>query len=208
MTTTDSETGFVLGFDSAGVRMTPEEFDAIDDYDDTYNYELVDGVLVVGPLAAPSESSACELLGYWLWKYGDKDPRGKSLDATVYGEYLNTKNSLRRTDRAVWTGLGRRPRPNHDTPTIVVDFVSSGKRSWLQDYIKRGREYLKLGVSEYWIVDRFQRTLTVYLSGPAGTGELVVREQETYRSDLLPGFELPLAKLLAEADRWSDVEET
>jgi len=31
----------------------------------------------------------------------------------------------------------------------------------------------------------------------------MVREHETYKTLLLPGFELPLAPLLAVADRWA-----
>ena len=38
-----------------------------------------------------------------------------------------------------------------------------------------------------------------------GTGEeRVVSERETYTTDLLPGFELPLARLLTIADRCGD----
>jgi len=42
-----------LGPGAAGVSMTPEEFDAITDYDDEWRYELIHGVLVVNPI--PSE---------------------------------------------------------------------------------------------------------------------------------------------------------
>jgi len=44
--------------------------------------------------------------------------------------------------------------------------------------------------------------MTVYHNSPQGSIELVVAEQETYQTPLLPGFELPLARLLAVADRW------
>ena len=33
----------------AGILLSPEEFDAIEDCDELYNYELVHGVLVVAP---------------------------------------------------------------------------------------------------------------------------------------------------------------
>jgi Uma2 family endonuclease len=58
-------------------------------------------------------------------------------------------------------------------------------------------------VSEYWVIDRFRRSLTVYRNTPS---ELVVREAETYQTPLLPGFELPLAQLLAAADAWEDAD--
>jgi hypothetical protein len=37
---------------------------------------------------------------------------------------------------------------------------------------------------------------------PGGPVEQVVQENEVYRTDLLPGFEVPLARLLALADEW------
>ena len=47
----------VLGPESAGMLLTPEEFDAVTDYDDQFRYELIRGVLVVTPI--PAEAEAC-----------------------------------------------------------------------------------------------------------------------------------------------------
>ena len=44
--------------------------------------------------------------------------------------------------------------------------------------------------------------MTVYRNRPEGAASLVVKEAETYQTDLLPGFVLPLARLLARADDW------
>ena len=60
---------------------------------------------------------------------------------------------------------------------------------------------MEAGIKEYWIIDRFQRTLTVIHNLSAGPREQVVAEHEVYQSALLPGFEVPLARLLAAADR-------
>ena len=59
------------------------------------------------------------------------------------------------------------------------------------------------GVEEYWIIDRFRRTLTVYR---AVAPELIVPETKDYRTRLLPGFVLPLARILAVADRWGQTK--
>ena len=48
---------------SAGLQMTPEEFDAITNYDDRYRYELVHGVLVVNPIPSEAEADPNEELG-------------------------------------------------------------------------------------------------------------------------------------------------
>lgn len=85
-----------------------------------------------------------------------------------------------------------------------MEFVSAGKRIWKRDYVTKKDEYRELGIKEYWIVDRFSRTLTVHRNTPEGATELVISEGEIYRTPLLPGFELPLSELLEAADAWND----
>ena len=57
MSTIEEPLGLRVGLDSAGVLMTPGEFDAIEDYDEEFQYELVHGVLVVTPFATITRSS-------------------------------------------------------------------------------------------------------------------------------------------------------
>ena len=59
-----------------------------------------------------------------------------------------------------------------------------------------------MGVAEYWVIDRFRRIMTVYRTSPDGPAEQVVPAEGTYRTPLLPGFELPLAGLLKLSDDW------
>ncbi len=89
---------------------------------------------------------------------------------------------------------------------MVVEFVSAGKRNLLRDYEAKHDEYLAGGVQQYWVIDRFQRTLTVFTRQGQKTRERVYREDEVFTTDLLPGFELPLARLFALANRWEEAE--
>ncbi len=191
-----------IGPRSAGMLMTPDEFDAITDYDDRYDHELVHGVLVVSPIPPEAEADSNGELGYLLRYYRDHHPQGSALDATLPERYVRTADSRRRADRVIWAGLGRTPDPQVDVPTIVAEFVSAGKRNQRRDYEKKMTEYMAIGVGEYWIINRFRRDMTVFRNLPGGVVPLTVQENETYRTDLLPGFELPLAALLAVADRW------
>ncbi len=77
--------------------------------------------------------------------------------------------------------------------------MSKSKRDWLRDYEEKRAEYLALGILEYWIIDRFARTMTVFRPDLAG---LVIPADGVYRTPLLPGFELPMALLFGAADRW------
>ena len=89
---------------------------------------------------------------------------------------------------------------DQDQPTIAIEFVSASKRDFQRDYIDKRDEYLRAGVLEYWIIDRFRRRMTVVRGGSDPVTEIVITEQETYTTPLLPGFALPLAQLLAVAD--------
>ncbi|CAN5696811.1 hypothetical protein BH23PLA1_BH23PLA1_32910 [soil metagenome] len=193
-----------LGPGSAGVLMTPEEFDAlrIEDFDDRYRYELIRGVLVVSPFPSNAEVDPNEELGHLLRTYKDVDPQGATLDVTMPERIVPGTPERRRADRVIYVGLGRLPDTEVDVPAIVVEFVSSKKRDFLRDYEQKREEYLAAGVLEYWVIDRFRRTLTVFRTTPEGSMTVVLPESESYQTDLLPGFSLPLARLLAKADAW------
>ena len=187
-----------IGPDSNGMSMTPEEFDAIEEWEECYRYELVRGVLVVSPAPGIGERNPNDELGYWLRTYRDTHPRGSSLDDTSPEHTIVTPTSRRRADRVIWCGLGRTPDYTRDPPSIVVEFVARRSRDRRRDYIEKRQEYADAGVREYWIIDRFRRTMTIF----CGTDqEQVIPENDDYRTDLLPGFQLPLARLLSIADR-------
>ncbi len=183
--------------------MTPEEFDALrwEDCDDLYRYELIHGVLVVSPLVSDAEADPNDELGRLLRNYGDS-PHGHHLDKTLPERDVRGPKNRRRCDRAIWAGLGRLPDTSKDIPTIVVEFVSESKRDAIRDYESKRDEYLAVGVKEYWIIDRFHRTLTVFTQGTFGPASSIFTEREAYKTPLLPGFVLPLKKILAESDNW------
>jgi Uma2 family endonuclease len=182
--------------------MTPKEFDAVKIYDQRYRYELIRGVLVVTPIAAAGETDPNEELGYLLRFYREQNPQGKALDKTLPQQYIRTRTGRRLVDRLMWCGLGRVPELEKDLPTIAVEFVSKARRDRDRDYVVKRREYKRLQISEYWIIDRFRRIMTVIINVPGEVKEQVVKEGETYSTPRLPGFELPLSRLLGVADTW------
>jgi Uma2 family endonuclease len=202
MSAAQVEAKVVLCPELAGILMTPEEFDEVEEYDDGYCYELIHGILVVTPLRHEAEVGPNELLGHLLRDYPEQHSQGASLDATLPERFVRTRDSRRRADRVIWAGLGRMPDPRSDPPTIVVEFVSAARRDRRRDYVEKRQEYMDIGIAEYWIIDRFRRHLTVIRNQPAGQQEQTIPESEIYRTPALPGFELPLAKVFAVADRW------
>jgi Uma2 family endonuclease len=193
-----------LGLRSSGLRMTAEEFDGLPDdvFDRHLRYELINGVLIVTPPPDNAEIAPNSELGHLVWYYKHYHPQGSTADEVLAEQTIHATPQRRRADHAIWTGLGRVPDVKKDVPSIVVELVSAKRRYFRRDYEEKRAEYLGIGVREYWIVDRFQRIMTVYLNRPEGFASLVVKEAETYQTELLPGFILPIARLLARADDW------
>lgn len=109
---------------SNGMLMTPDEFDAVTDYDDRFVYELIHGVLIVSPAPGKSERDPNEELGFLLRTHQHNHPQGPILDKTLSEQYVALPHSRRRADRVIWVGLGRVPDPHSDVPAVVVEFVS------------------------------------------------------------------------------------
>lgn len=204
MSTLQADPPLVPSLESAGILLTPEEFDAIEEYDENYRYELIHGVLVVNSIPLPEESGPNELLGYYLLSYKLLHPQGHILTATLPQQYVQVPGGRRIADRLIWIGLGRSPNLARDVATIAVEFVSQGKRNRTRDYDEKRLEYVLAGIQEYWIIDRFRRTMTVVKPSTVEGDDLVIPENGIYRTPLLPGFELSLAKLFEAAERWSD----
>jgi Uma2 family endonuclease len=189
-----------LGPQSNGMLLSPWEFDDAG-FEPGWRYELVYGVLIVNPPPLLQERDPNEELGHWLRTYQESHAQGAALDCTVSEQTVSIGPHRRRVDRAIWAGLGRLPDRN-ETPTIAVEFVSEGKRNQQRDYEIKRDEYRTAGVREYWIIDRFQQTLTAHRFTRRHETAKVLRRRQTYTTPLLPGFKLPLARLFELADRW------
>ncbi len=183
--------------------MTAEQFDALRPWQFVggNRYEWINGVLIVSPTPGITERSPNDYLGTLLDVYRETHPQGSVIDETAPEQTVATTNR-RRADRVIWIGLGRVPVEDQDVPSIVAEFVSKRRRDVLRDYEVKRDEYLDAGIKEYWVIDRFRRIMTVYRRDAVGLRSEIIKEGETYRTELLPGFDLPLSRLLAKSDQW------
>jgi Uma2 family endonuclease len=192
-----------LGRESNGLLMTPNEFLAIEEYDERFRYELVRGVVVVSRNSNDAEVDLSDELNYWLRSYQENHPQGAALDGTLYERHIRTEMSVRRVGRVIYTGLNRQPSSRRDTPSIIVDFVPHSRKALLRDYIVRRDEFLEVGVKEYWVINYSRCSMTVFFPAPAEPAFREINGYDTYTTPLLPGFDLPFGKLMRLVDHLS-----
>jgi Uma2 family endonuclease len=190
-----------LGPRAAGMLLTPQEFDRAL-FKEGWRYELINEVLVVSPSPLRNERDPNEELGFSLRLYQHQHPQGAALDLTLSEETIEATKNRRRADRVIWAGLGRLPGP-HEPPTIIVEFVSKGRVNRERDYVAKRHEYREIGVKEYWVIDRFSKSMTVCIFAEDRDQMLVIPANQTYATPRLPGFEVPLSRLIELADRWA-----
>jgi Uma2 family endonuclease len=80
----------------------------------------------------------------------------------------------------------------------VVEVVSEGGED--RDYNEKREEYLRVGVTEYWILDPRTRVMKVLQRAGDVWGEVTVAADATYRPHLLPGLEVRPGELLGNAE--------
>ncbi len=183
-----------LGPNDEGRTLSAAEF-ADAEYDPPYVYERVEGRLEVMSPEGDEHVSLSEAwrdeLGAYAIRRRDVVRRVAShawvrIDADTerigdIGVYLTHEaNPLRIPDRV---------------PDLMFEFVSPSKRDRRRDYVLKRADYLKVGIREYVIVDRFDRKVTVLSLGANGYEERVIDADGTYESPLLPGFTIALAEV-------------
>lgn len=82
-------------------------------------------------------------------------------------------------------------------PDLAIEVLSPGHINETRDREVKLTLYSRRGVREYWIIDRFTRTILVYRRTAEAALDLAatLTEQDTLTSPLLPGFALPVVQL-------------
>lgn len=87
------------------------------------------------------------------------------------------------------------PRPAR-VPEMMFEIISPERGSRVRDYVTKRKEYRRLGVLEYVIMDRIRHRATVYMALPQGYRKRILRSCDAYTSPLLPGLSIPLSDIL------------
>jgi Uma2 family endonuclease len=188
-----------MNTDFPGVKLTYDDFLLFPD--DGKRHELIDGEHYVTPSPNTRHQIILGNLHWLIRSYLEEHPIGRVFFAPydiVFSNFDVVEPDLlylsNERAAAVIT-------PAHATgaPEIVVEIASKGTRK-RDETIKR-RLYERSGVSEYWVVDPEIDVIRVYKR----EGDQFSRAVELSRDDgdvlspsLLPGLEMPLARIFAD----------
>jgi Uma2 family endonuclease len=165
---------------------TYQEYAALPD--DGRRYEIIGGVLYMSPSPSEAHQSIVTRLVYHLFGYVELGRRGRvyvspfdvelALDDVVQPDVLVLLNAhLNRIT----------PSRVRGAPDLVVEVVFPGSST--QDRHVKFTAYARAGVSEYWLIEPFARTIELFTLEAGEYRSLGVYEgAATLPSRVLPGF--------------------
>ena len=135
---------------------TLAEFDRLPD--DGNKYELVDGELFVTPAPSPAHEELASVLHSILAPYVYAQRLGRVYTPRAV---VRTDGSEVEPDLMVRPATPRLPEKwaQMPTPSLVVEILSRTTRR--RDHEQKRGFYLRLGIAEYWMVDRWSRSIRV-----------------------------------------------
>jgi Uma2 family endonuclease len=183
-----------LGPGDAGRAVSAEEF-ASACYQEPWRYERERGRLVVVSPDGGDHVEAADPLLERLMMY--RVANRETVERVVPNSWVRVNE---RTDRigdigVFLIGEATLKKIPHRVPDLMFEIVSPGRTSRHRDYVKKRREYERLGVKEYVIIDRFKKQVTVHALAPGGYLSRVLTIADTYSIRLLPGLVIPLSEV-------------
>jgi Uma2 family endonuclease len=183
----------------SAVKLTYDDF--VHFPDDGKRHELIDGEHYVTPAPNTRHQTISGTLFGMMWSWLQAHPTGRLFSApydVVFSDFDVVEPDLLYLshERAaqVLTPLHAK-----GVPEIVVEIGSKGTRK-RDETIKR-RLYERAGVTEYWVIDPEIDVMRVYRRAGDGFGrpqEISREADDVLTTALLPGLELPLARLFGD----------
>jgi Uma2 family endonuclease len=181
-----------------GVKLTYDDFVLFPD--DGQRHELIDGEHYVTPSPIPNHQRISGNLHLVIGSWLEEHPIGRIFYAPLDVVFSNVDvvepDLLYLSNERLADVIT--PKHIRGAPELVVEIGSPGTRQ-RDETIKR-RLYERAGVTEYWFVDPETGTVRVYgrPNGFVRAVELSREAGDILTTDLLPGLDLPLARIFRE----------
>jgi Uma2 family endonuclease len=188
-----------------GRMMTLDEFEEAD-FDAGYRYELARGVLEVSEMPGELHAVIVWLLLRLIAEF-DRTHPGVIHRAGGGSEYrfrLPVMQSGRHPDVAVTLRNTPRDGRGFRRASMAFEVVSKGAESRERDYVTKRAEYLAYGLLEYWIVDPWERMVTVLERDGDVWREQAYRDDQLAEGLVLSGFTIRVSEIWAAIEDQGD----
>ena len=166
---------------------------------DGYRYEIIAGEMVVSASPSKRHARVSFRLARLLADFVDEQNLGEVFHAPV--DVRLGRHDIVVPDILFFTAdrshlFGERLADG--PPDLIVEVLSPSTRS--RDLRTKMRLYADTGVQEYWVVDPKMGKISVYWRTHERTYDLLPAEGTRARSQVIPGFEVDSAELIAGLD--------
>jgi Uma2 family endonuclease len=160
-------------------------------------YEVIDGELYLTPAPTPYHQAVKQRIEQFLLAHVEGRGLGQILDAPC--DVVLSRFDVLQPD-IFFVSAGRRSVIGEkfisEAPDLVVEVLSPGTRK--RDRIFKAKRYARFGVREMWIADPDKKSIEVFVNTEERfRREAVYVEEDVLRSPLLPGLEVPLARVFS-----------
>jgi len=175
-------------------KITVQEFLERDDFEEGFQYELIDGEIVKKQAPSPEHQNASGNLYARIHQFNREKQLGGKCFAAPLDVYF-TEIDYYQPD-IIYIAKDRQgiitPDGIEGVPDLVVEILSPGTHRHDRD--RKMKVYRRTGVQEYWIVDPKSRTIEVYslIEGDFEMSDFAT-EKGTVQSKLLEGLSVDLA---------------
>ncbi len=158
-------------------------------------WELLDGEPVAVTPSSDRSSWIAGEVAYYIRGYLESHPIGRAFPADAGFILFADRDTVRSPD-AAFVSFERLPELTGAfvpiPPDLAVEVLSPSDR--LADALSKATMYLQAGVSLVWLIDPIRRTATIFRQEASPT--TIEVDGVLDGEDVLPGFTLPLARLL------------
>src|SRR5216683_2243177 len=172
-----------------------------DDYaalpDDGRHYEIVNGVLVMGPAPSPDHQSIAVRLSHYLFVHAELAGLGRVFAAPIDVE-LGPKNVFQPDVIVLLNAHLYRVAAKRiiGAPDLVVEVASPSTAAY--DRLTKYEEYARAGIAEYWIVKPTTYTVEVLVVENGKYRSLgMFSGQQTLPSRVVPGLPVRVEQFFA-----------
>jgi Uma2 family endonuclease len=179
--------------------MTIDDLEAIP-YDEWHRFELIEGELYVSCAPGIPHQLVLHNLQMELGSYLRQNPIGILVPGpgAVFDKYNSVIPDIVFVRKERWDSIVAKARFNA-APDLVIEIVSPGSTNRSRDFKLKRKVYGKFGVPEYWAVECWSQSVTVFrLAGNTLEEVTTLRRNHQLQSPIFPGLSLKLSDIFSQ----------